>query len=412
MIQTRLRRFTVLLLFSLSLLTGLVSAATTQQLRFPFYDPNSTSAACSATIVTGSLDKLLQAIAFHESHGNPTAYNARGPAYGKYQFITGGHLDIWKSSATAFYPLGLQYANAAQAPEAVQDAMEYLRFISVYNSVDGDLFAAAIYNYWPADLQIAHANHNDPRLNYAPSGNGGLTIKGFGDSIIAIINSGQSGKIPVLYSQAPDFAIWLAKAGGPPRGSSATATVGNTSSSCGSSSGAVAGNIVQTAINFSWPDRSPQSIAKIPKPEYAAALTQYNPNAPYGGADCGAFVATVMRASGADPNYPLSLTTTQANYVLSHPEKYDIQYEVTSTADLQPGDILIINAGSYLDNNGQYHIGNGAGASGHTMIYVGPQPPHNYNEASASGGERMANLGPVQLNDPLHRGIYMRARLK
>ncbi|HSX53075.1 MAG TPA: hypothetical protein VLF90_01770 [Patescibacteria group bacterium] len=193
-------------------------------------------------------------------------------------------------------------------------------------------------------------------------------------------------------------------------GTTVTASASSATTNCTSSnSGVVSGNIVQTAINFSWPDRSPQSIALQPKPEYEAALQKYNPDAPYNGADCGAFVGTVMHASGADTSYPLSFTVSQAQYVLAHPEKYDVAYTVTDTSQLQPGDILILNAGSYVDASG-YHVGNGAGGEGHTFIWVGPQPPNGYNEASASGGDRMANLGPAELSDS--RGIYMRARLK
>lgn len=156
--------------------------------------------------------------------------------------------------------------------------------------------------------------------------------------------------------------------------------------------------IVQTALSFSWPDRDPQSSQLIPKPEYAAALKQFNPNAPYNGADCGAFVATVMHASGADPNYPLSGTSNQEAYVRAHPELYDVVNSVASKNDLQLGDILIVNQGD------------GQGANGHTYIFVGSQPPKGYDEASASGGDRMANLGNAVLHD--NRGNYIRARLK
>lgn len=183
--------------------------------------------------------------------------------------------------------------------------------------------------------------------------------------------------------------IDTASASGPPQ-----------TTNCSSTNGAVAGNIAQTAVNFSWP--SDQGLNK--KPEYLKAMQQFNPGIPFGGADareggadCGGFVATVMRASGADPNYPLSGTGQQEKYVRAHPEKYAVVDSVSSTADLQPGDILIVNKGS------------GSGADGHTYIYVGPQP-NKTNAASASFHKRMASLGTAILSDS--RGNYMRARLK
>ena len=177
---------------------------------------------------------------------------------------------------------------------------------------------------------------------------------------------------------------------------SSTASASATGGGCGN--GAVAGNIVQTAINLSWPAKG-QGL--VPKPEYAAAILQFNPasNNPtfYYGADCGSFVGTVMKASGADPDYPHASTSVQEAYVRAHPEKYDIVEVTTNKADLLPGDIMIVNKGG------------GAGSLGHTYIYVGPQAG-GLDAASASGGERMPNLGGTVLSD--ERGNYLRARLK
>lgn len=152
------------------------------------------------------------------------------------------------------------------------------------------------------------------------------------------------------------------------------------------------GDIVAMAVKLAWPE----ARGTTPRPAYEEAYRKYNASGP-GMADCGGFVATVMRASGADSKYPPGGTSIQEAYVKSS-GKYDIDDEVTSTSELQPGDILIVNAGS------------GAGANGHTVIYVGPQPPNNYDEASASLNQRAGNLGKVDLND--RRGKYLRARLK
>ena len=92
--------------------------------------------------------------------------------------------------------------------------------------------------------------------------------------------------------------------------------------------------------------------------------------------DCGKYIATVMRASGADPDYPSAGTSIQRNYVMNSP-KYTI-INTKSPSDLQPGDILVNN--------------------GHTMLYIGDQGNGNV-AAEASLGDhppRYANIGRVQ----------------
>ncbi|HEX5743938.1 MAG TPA: serine hydrolase [Candidatus Saccharimonadales bacterium] len=161
---------------------------------------------------------------------------------------------------------------------------------------------------------------------------------------------------------------------------------------CDSNSGDAAA-VAQTAVKLAWPDAS---HGTTPKPEYQQAINQYNKG--MNPADCGVFVATVMRASGADPNYPPVGTAVQEAYVRSHPDKYDVVDKVNRISDLQPGDILIVNQGS------------GAGAAGHTYIFVGKQPGNGYDQASASLNSRAGNLGNAELSDS--RGNYLRARLK
>lgn len=178
-------------------------------------------------------------------------------------------------------------------------------------------------------------------------------------------------------------------------GSSDVQTTGLSTSGCeGVGSGVVAGNIVQTALNLSWPE----SHGLTPKRQYTTALKKYNPEGQdnFGGADCGTFVATVMRASNADLNYPSAGTAQQTSYVRSHPEKYEVLDNVSSTSELQPGDIMIVNSGS------------GEGVAGHTYIFVGNQP-NGTDEASASYKKRMPSLGKAVTSD--QRGNYLRARL-
>ncbi len=183
----------------------------------------------------------------------------------------------------------------------------------------------------------------------------------------------------------------------------------NSSFICGvSGSGVVNGSIVQTAIGLSWPNNT---HGNTPTSNYTAAMEQYN-KAGYSetaglGNDCGVFVATVMRASGVDPNYPVYNTVTQANYVINHPNLYKVIYPATSTSQLQPGDILILNTGT-TEKNGVITVGKyGGGAGGHTFIYIGQQS-NGTNEASASLGSQSAALGITYLSDS--RGQYLIAR--
>jgi murein DD-endopeptidase MepM/ murein hydrolase activator NlpD len=125
--------------------------------------------------------------------------------------------------------------------------------------------------------------------------------------------------------------------------------------------GAGSGNIATVAKNLAWPQGPKAHWSTDPssaKPEYVAAIAKYDGvtkdnwqslDNPY--TDCGRFVATVVRMSGADPNFPEVFTPTQKQYMLDHPEKYD-HWESTPPGGMKPGDIL----------NGPHH----------TYLYVGP----------------------------------------
>jgi hypothetical protein len=173
----------------------------------------------------------------------------------------------------------------------------------------------------------------------------------------------------------------------PITGGAGTASVSGNACANGS---AVSGSIAQTAANLAWPDGS---HGLTPEPAYIAALQQYNPGgeSSFGGADCGAFVGTVMKASGADTNFPSLGTSAQEAYMKANPTKYQVVQNVGNTSDLQPGDIFVINAGG------------GQGANGHTFIYTGPQPSGK-NAANASEGDAM----PFQMNAFFsdNRGTY------
>lgn len=162
--------------------------------------------------------------------------------------------------------------------------------------------------------------------------------------------------------------------------------IGTVGAGCGGSNG----TITQTALNLAWSTRGHGVACSESKPEYATVDGAGNPN---GGAlwqfnkqanhtdlcsDCGVFVSTVMRASGADPEYPPRGTQAQRPYLEQQTaagkyQRIDLPTN-PDTSLLRPGDILITYQGT-----------------GHTQIFVGPQtspgdggPTFSYNVASAS----------------------------
>jgi hypothetical protein len=138
----------------------------------------------------------------------------------------------------------------------------------------------------------------------------------------------------------------------------------NSNTGCVSGSGAVGGNIVQTALNYAWDTTGHGPDEADAKPSYRSDMPKYNgstDNQPF--SDCGVYISTVMIASGADPDYPKRDTRIQTTYLEAHPDKYQEIPNVTNTSQLVPGDILI---------NDQ-----------HTFMFVGKQPK-GYDSVGAS----------------------------
>lgn len=140
-------------------------------------------------------------------------------------------------------------------------------------------------------------------------------------------------------------------------------------------SSAVAGDVVQTAVAFSWPDAATSEIK--PTPAYAEAISKYG----ISGMDCGRFVLAVLRSSGVDPDFPVSSTggydgvPGYSEYMMSS-DKYT-KITANSMSDLRPGDIL--NSASV----------------GHIKIYIG-------KDAATDGGGEWAE---ASLDDNYgHRG--------
>lgn len=176
--------------------------------------------------------------------------------------------------------------------------------------------------------------------------------------------------------------------------SGSTSSTGSTSSSSGgarraricrsSSSGGVAGverdngDINSTALALAWTSRHAWND---PSPAYRAAMEALgiwngaggntDSKARLGGS-CDVYVATVMRYSGADPNFPIYLGG-QKPYLANNP-KYEVIPNTGSTANLRAGDIRIENGG------------------GHIAMVV-TRSDGSLGIASASHGERSGDVG-------------------
>ena len=130
----------------------------------------------------------------------------------------------------------------------------------------------------------------------------------------------------------------------------------------------VTGNkIADTAISYVTEKNGASDI-------YKQAVAQYSSGKDY--TDCGRFVGTVMRASGADPNYPQTGTSVQYKYV-STSDKYEIiQFSGQGDDILKPGDILLITSATT------------SSGYGHTSIWTGTEK----KLASASLGSHTPQL--------------------
>lgn len=100
------------------------------------------------------------------------------------------------------------------------------------------------------------------------------------------------------------------------------------------------------ALELAWPVYG-EHANNDPSPAYLAALKEtglYNIGGLVGlGASCDVFVATVMRTSGADPNFPCcGVGDTQYPYLSSSPEYHSVGF-ATDSSLAQPGDIRIHN---------------------------------------------------------------------
>lgn len=166
--------------------------------------------------------------------------------------------------------------------------------------------------------------------------------------------------------------------------------------------GPVAGEIAETAENFAWEYGDPRIDSGPPREGYAEAIRDFN--LPFShGKDCGVFVAAVMIASGADPDYPKSGTWIQEDHV-NDSGKYDVKDIGRGSTNLDPGDIII----------GRKAGTSGAGAAGHTFIWLGDRgedkdgKQKKGNIADASLGNRVGGIQDVWWGSDMQ---WIRARL-
>ena len=136
------------------------------------------------------------------------------------------------------------------------------------------------------------------------------------------------------------FVIFQALGGGDDDYSNSTCT------SSGSN-----GDIADTALLLSWACGSSSGCHSQggppyePKPEYTTAMqevgTYDNPGGWGYGASCDRFVATVMRYSGADVNFPIGYANDSGAYMMMNPAYYEeVPFNGSNFEVLEPGDIF------------------------------------------------------------------------
>lgn len=173
-----------------------------------------------------------------------------------------------------------------------------------------------------------------------------------------------------------------------------SAAEGNYAADCTPGGGSVPeGDIVEASMHlahdervsleYSTDDRHGEGEAKDDFVDASTALDQAVNTAYF--TDCGVFVATVMRASGVDPQYQTRGTDMQQSYV-EDSDDYQV-FQPESEGDLEPGDILIGPGHTYI-YTGERHAGDDGRAQGGSL-YTRPPSGHHFF-LSDSGGSYIA----------------------
>ena len=118
---------------------------------------------------------------------------------------------------------------------------------------------------------------------------------------------------------------------------------------------------------------------------YINARDKYIVNAPNDDgsyASCDVSVATIVRASGVDPNFEAFLVPNQLRYLSSNEdwERMGTYYKGNSTGALRPGDVMIVDPDNNNSGNDYMHI----------WMYLGNEAVRKYypnsNADSVEGG--------------------------
>ncbi len=175
----------------------------------------------------------------------------------------------------------------------------------------------------------------------------------------------------------------------------------NSSNSSTTSSGKGATSINDKALELAWPYSQTDKAKVGPTKAYEKAIEQYtkadmdtaggtwNEETRRLGQSCDLYVATVMRASGADENYPIGLPG-QYPYV----KDSDDYQEVPSYKDAQAGDIAFFSSNDGPFDESTAGIGSG---NGHTWLIV--EDGGKKRSAQASYGEEAGVVKDIQFTD-------------
>ena len=334
------------------------------------------------------------------------------------------------------------------------------RIVQVTNTRNGKSIYAAALEAGPAPWTgVDRRSNNDPKQGWSnpqvgtpPNYTGrvsGLAPKAFGYLDVKPGMYDGSGDI-LTYSWAPDQSVKpgpidgaqsgdgssdsgdVSSGGGDTSGSSNSSapdcsngtgsgdgegggTGGGDGSGGGGAGGATgqAASIISTINRFAWP-KSTRGMSKNgqAKQAYQDAALGYFRSGCYGSggtgpsgvclADCTFFVATVMRASGADPGFPIGTSAIRKYLLNNEGKKYTI-IRNPKVSDLKPGDIVqTLQGGSSASGSW----------SGHIAFYMGPaqgEDGKSYDGADAAKYSRVP--GYTNISSTLGKKDTIAARL-
>ncbi len=171
----------------------------------------------------------------------------------------------------------------------------------------------------------------------------------------------------------------------------------STSDCGGGGSGQGNMNLNQTAIDLAWHLGESGYGGLEPNDNYrealkAVGLTTYGDAQVQRGSSCDAFVTTVYRYSGVDPDFACCGTSGMLSGLLNNDKYEHVSPDTTDTSVLKPGDIMLLD--------------------GHIKMYV--EIDGQGYEAQASYGDHSGQIGNpgVSLVDSLGRGTYQIFRYK